>query len=297
MVVDSTLEGQTGQKQPLAQQGRLHEDAPDTFGLHIGVVMRQGGNSRIPVDCAMVRHRDPPRHQSEHRLFRWRLVRWRRPAWAARMVVSAAAACAAKANLQRMQRRGDFLVRALARTWCCANGQALNDRVTHVPTKHDRRCGVPLDAPGRRRPYGTSTKRACRRPIGDGTMILSQQRHNEGPQQTNILVTNLPAVSARQVVDGYRRRWLVELLSKELTGATGLGQHHVSNDPHRVERSIAISVMADLRIVKFHEAIPERGAGSMLTLQRKFTWQLAQAPLARSAEQRLRKALQERKAA
>jgi hypothetical protein len=56
--------------------------------------------------------------------------------------------------------------------------------------------------------------------------------------------------------------------------------------------------MAYLLIVKFHaQDIPERGAWSMFTLKRNFTWQLAQAQLERSAEQRLRKALQERKAA
>ena len=81
---------------------------------------------------------------------------------------------------------------------------------------------MPLDEPGRRRTYWTYTKRACLRHIGDVTILLSKQRHNDGPKQTKILVTNLPAVTARQVVDVYRRRWLVELLIKELKGATGL---------------------------------------------------------------------------
>jgi hypothetical protein len=64
--------------------------------------------------------------------------------------------------------------------------------------------------------------------------------------------------------------------------------------PHWVERSIAISVVAYLVIVKFHaQEIPERGSWSLFTLQRNFTWQLAQAQLERSAKQRLRKELQE----
>jgi DDE family transposase len=298
VVVDSTLKDKTGQKHPLAKKGRLNEYAPYTFGLHIVVVMLQWGNYRIPVDFEIVRHKDHPRYQSENRLFRWMLVRLRRPAWAEMMVVIAAAAFASKANLQLIQRRGYFFVMAWARTWCFANGQALKDLVTHLPKKHYRRCWVPLDEPGRRRTYWTYTKRACLRHIGDVTIILSKQRHNDGPKQTKILVTNLPAVSARQVVDVYRRRWLVELLIKELKGATGLGQHQVTKDPHRVERSIAISIMAYLLIVKFHaQDIPERGAWSMFTLKRNFTWQLAHAQLERSAEQRLRKALQERKAA
>ena len=61
--------------------------------------------------------------------------------------------------------------------------------------------------------------------MGDVTIILSKKRHNDGPKQTKILVTNLPDARSRQVVDVYRRRWAVELLFKELKGVTGLGQH------------------------------------------------------------------------
>jgi hypothetical protein len=112
------------------------------------------------------------------------------------------------------------------------------------------------------------------------------------------LVTNLPDVTARQVVDVYRRRWTVELLIKALKEATGLGQHQVTNDPQRVERSVAMSVMAYLVIVKFRaQDIPEQGSWSLFTLKQHFTWQLAQGQLERAAEQRLRKALQEREAA
>jgi hypothetical protein len=90
----------------------------------------------------------------------------------------------------------------------------------------------------------------------------------------------------------------IELLMKELKGATGLGQHQVTIKPQRVERSVAISMMAYLMIVKFHaQDIPERGSWSMLTLKRNFTWQIAQAQIARSVEQRLRKGLPARKAA
>jgi len=90
----------------------------------------------------------------------------------------------------------------------------------------------------------------------------------------------------------------MELLMKELKGAVGLGQHQVTKDPQRVERSTAISVMAYLMIVKFRaQDIPARGEWSMFTLKRNFAWQLAQAQLERSVEQRLRKGLQERKAA
>jgi hypothetical protein len=90
----------------------------------------------------------------------------------------------------------------------------------------------------------------------------------------------------------------IELLVKELKGATGLGQHQVTKDPQRVERSVAMSVMAYLMIVKFRaQDIPEQGPWSLFTLKQNFTWQLVQGQLERTAEQRLRKALRERAAA
>jgi hypothetical protein len=298
LVVDSTLKDKTGQKHPLAKKGRLNEYAPYIFGLHIVVVMLQWGNYRIPIDFEIVRRKGHPHYSSENRLLRWMLVRFQRPSWAEMVVVVADAAFASKANIQLIRQRGYFFVMALARTWCFDNGQALKALVTYLPNKHYRRCWVPLDEPGRRRTYWTYTKRARLRHIGDVPIILSKKRRNDGPKATKILVTNLPDVTARQVVDVYRRRWTVELLIKELKGATGLGQHQVTKDPQRVERSVAMSVMAYPVIVKFRaHDIPEQGSWSLFTLKQNFTWQLAQGQLERAAEQRLRKALQEREAA
>ena len=92
---------------------------------------------------------------------------------------------------------------ALARTWCFETGHALKDLVTHLPKQHYRRCWVPLplEEPGRRRTYRTYTKRAHLRHIGDVTSVLTTQWRNDRPRQTTILVTNLPEVTARQVVD------------------------------------------------------------------------------------------------
>jgi Transposase DDE domain len=112
------------------------------------------------------------------------------------------------------------------------------------------------------------------------------------------LVTNLLHVKARQVVDVCRRRWSVELLMKELKGATGLGQHQVTKDPQRIERSIAISIMAYLLLLKCRARdIPKQGSWSAFTLKRNFTWQIAQAQPERSVEQRLREAPQQCEAA
>lgn len=140
------------------------------------------------------------------------LTRFRRPAWAEMLVVVADATFASKANLKLILRRGYFVVIAFARMWRFANGQTLKDLITHLPKKHDRRCSVPLDTPGRRRTYWTYTKQALLRDLGTVTIVLSNQQRNDGPQQTKILVANLPEARARQVVDVYRRRWWVEIV-------------------------------------------------------------------------------------
>src|SRR5215472_9033862 len=246
----------------------------------------------------MVRRQDQPHYRSENALFRWMLVRFHRPSWAEMVVIVAEAACASKATIKLIRQRGDFFVLALARTWCFENGQPLKDLGTPLPTKHDHRCWVPLEELGRRRTYWTDTKRARLGHLGDVTIILSKPRRNNGPKQPKLLGTNLPEVTARQVVYVYRRRWAVELLIKELKGATGLGQHQVTKEPQRVERSVAISLMAYLLLLKFRaHDIPEKGPWRVFTLKRTFTWQSAQAQLERSVEQRLRTCLQERKAA
>jgi hypothetical protein len=85
---------------------------------------------------------------------------------------------------------------------------------------------------------------------------------------------------------------------KELKGAAGLGQHRVTKDSQRVERSVAIAVMACLLLLNYRARDkPEQGPQSMFTLKRHFTWQNSQAQIERSVEQRLRKGLQERQAA
>ena len=298
VVVDSTLNGQTGQQPPFAKKGRLNEYAAYIFGLQMVIVMLQWGNYRIPVAFEIIRRKEDPRYRSENRLLRWMLGRFRQPAWAKAVVVVAEAAFASNGNVKLIQRRGYFFVIAFARTWRFENGRTMKDLVTHLPKPHDRRCWVPLDEPGRRRTSWTFTKRACLRQIGDVPIILSKKRRNDGPKATKILVTNLPDVRARQVVDVYRRRWSVERLIKALKGATGLGQPQVTKAPQRVERSVAIAVMAYLMIVKFHaREIPERGAWSLLTLKRSFMWQVAQGQIERSVEKRLQKGLQERNAA
>jgi hypothetical protein len=61
---------------------------------------------------------------------------------------------------------------------------------------------------------------------------------------------------------------------------------------------VAIFVMAELLRVKFRARdLPEKGRWSAVARKWNVTWQIAQASLERSVEPRLRKGLQQRKAA
>jgi hypothetical protein len=147
LVVDSTLNSKTGHKHPLAKQYRLNEYGPYVFGLHLVVVMRQWGNSRIPVACELVRRQDDPKYRAENALFRWMRVRFRRPSWAEMVVVVADAGFASQANIPLIQRRGFCCVMALARTWCFEHGHALKDlREAFAETARSPRLGPPRGA-------------------------------------------------------------------------------------------------------------------------------------------------------
>ena len=122
-------------------------------------------------------------------------------------------------------------------------------------------------------------------------MVLSKKRRNDSPKQTKILVTNLPDVTAHQTIALYARRWDVELLIKELKGVTGLGQAQVTKQPQRVERSVALSVMAYLLLIRCrYRDIPAKGPWSACTLKRNFAWQVAQQQLEHTLHLNMKKA-------
>ncbi|HSF29906.1 MAG TPA: hypothetical protein VLK82_05465 [Candidatus Tectomicrobia bacterium] len=96
----------------------------------------------------------------------------------------------------------------------------------------------------------------------------------------------------------YLRRWWVEWLCRELNGVVGLGQHQVTTQVDRVERSVAVAIMAYLFLLKLRaKDIPADRQWSAFHLQRAFAWEVMQAQCGRSAHQLARKWLQLGKAA
>lgn len=221
------------------------------------------------------------------------------PAWCKKAVVVADAAYPSRANLQAIQARGWYFVIAFPRTWKLANGQYLRDIVTHLPIHHYHQVRVPLVVPPtHRRVFWTFAKQAQLTHVGDVTVVLSRRRRNDGPKHTKLLVTNLPQATAHLTVALYLRRWPVELCIKELKSAVGLGQHQVTKDVARVERSVAVAVMAYLLLLRLRaKQIKPGRSWSAFTLKQERAWEWGTRQLHRTVRQEARKEIRRQRAA
>jgi hypothetical protein len=118
------------------------------------------------------------------------------------------------------------------------------------------------------------------------------------PQQTKVLVTKLPQATAHGTVARYLRCWPVELFCKAWQEVVGVGQHQVTKDATRVERSVAVTLMAYLVLlrVRAHDIRPGR-AWSAFALKYHFTWAASAQHLRRCAQQAARREVKLRLAA
>jgi hypothetical protein len=82
----------------------------------------------------------------------------------------------------------------------------------------------------------------------------------------------------------------VELCIKELKGVVGLGQHQVTKDTARVERSVAVAVMAYLLLLRLRaKQIKPGRSWSAFTLKQQFAWEVGARQLKRMARQEARR--------
>lgn len=296
-LVDKTVKGKTATKHPRTKKGRIRTNGPYLFGMQILFLILHGGNYRLPIDFEIVRKTDASNYRSPNALFRTLVCRFRRPDGAKQVIVLADAEFPSKETLKLIKKRGYFFVMSLPRTWKFTDDRALSDLVKHLPRSRCRKPWI-TGSDGRRKVYWVYSKHACLRHVGDVTMVLSKKRRNEGPKATMIIVTTLPHVTGRDVVALYTRRWTVELFIKEVKGVVGLGQAQVTKDPQRVERSVALSLMAYLLLIKCRaKDIPKQGPWSAFALKRNFAWEVAQQQLEHSFSLRLRKHRRRREAA
>src|SRR4029077_15463303 len=89
-------------------------------------------------------------------------------------------------------------------------------------------------------------------------MVLSKKGRNTGPRHTKILVTNLAELTPSQVVCIYQKRWAIELMTWDMKSGPGVGEHQVTGDKNRSEKSIGIAVLAYLFVLRVchHKIVP-----------------------------------------
>jgi Transposase DDE domain len=263
---DGSHADKRGAKNPGVQKGRISKHHPWFFGLRFVLLMAAWDGYRVPVGFRIILPKRHAAYRSENALFREMVGEFVPPHWAKLVIVGGDAAYGSKANMRMVQdrdtadpaRRWGFVF-AIARTWKTVEEKTLKNLVTHLPYKYYQRTQVPRETVGKgRRTFWTYHTRLCLRHVGDVTLVLSKKGRNVGPHNTKLLVTNLAELTPSQVVCIYQKRWAIELVNWELKSGLGLGEHQVSGDKNRSEKSVGIAVLAYLFVLRacHHEIVP-----------------------------------------
>jgi hypothetical protein len=248
VIGDSTVKEERGRKHPLGHTTRHGEHEPYIFGFEMVLVLASWDRFRVPIALAPI---DPTTKGHQNILFREMLQAFVPPRWTRQVVVIADAGFAANATLRLITEKHYGYVFAMPRTRKFTNGKHLRDLVQHLPkSSYYRRASAKPD--GRRQDYWVFVRHATLHKLGDVTLVLSKKRRNMGPKQVKIIVTNLTGATAGTILSIYARRWGVELTIKELKSGLHLGRMQVTSDKARVTRSVALSVLAYLLLVRLY---------------------------------------------
>jgi Transposase DDE domain len=248
LIGDTTLKSKRGHKHPLGHKTRMNEYAGYTFGFAMVLLVASWDRYRVPVRLALV----DPKHQGHPNiLFRQMLRDFLPPQWAKQVVVLADAGMAATKTFRVIRQKQYGYVFAVSRNRKFSDGKHLQDLVRHLPKScYHRLASSKPD--GRRKDYWVYSRPAALNDLGEVTLILSKQRRNQGPKKVKLLVTNLTQARVKDILSIYSRRWGVELTFKELKGGLHLGRMQVTKDAERVARSVALSVLAYLLLVRLY---------------------------------------------
>ena len=277
LIGDSTLKAKRGRKHPMGRFTRHGEHEPSMFGFEVVLMVASWDRVRVPIAVGLI---DPQHRGHQNILFRQMLKDFVPPAWVRQVVVIADAGFAANETLRLLAKKKYAYVFAMPRTRKFTNGKHLRDLVQHLPKScYARRASYKPD--GRRQDYWVFMRRATLHNLGDVTIVLSKKRRNFGPKGVKILVTNLTEMSAGAILSVYARRWGVELTIKELKSGLHLGQMQVTKEAERVERSVVLSVVAYLLLVRLYgrdEALTKEW--SLFKLKERFVGEVAQEAIA-----------------
>jgi hypothetical protein len=276
LIGDGSHKNKWGKGNPLVQSARKSKYDPVFLGIKFVVLMAAWDVYRIPVGFQVILPKGHPDYKKENLLFQEMVAAFDPPKWAKRVIVCGDCAYGSRANMKMVQARDKAdpqrqwgFVFALAKTWKTEEGKKVKDLVNHLPRKHYKKTWIPkLPEERGRKTFWIYGKRIRLDGIGDVTVVLSKKGRNVGPKNTKLLVTNLADLTPRQILSVYQRRWSIELLFWELKSGLGLGEHQVTKERDRIEKSIGIAVISYLFLLKArHKDIHRGKSWSIFQLQ------------------------------
>jgi hypothetical protein len=204
-------------------------------------------------------------------------------------VVRAEAGCAAQATRRLITAKNYGYVFAMPRPRKFTHGNPLRELVQHLPKRYDaRRASSKPD--GRRQDYWGFGRHATLHNLGDVTRVLAKKRRHTGPKQVKIIVTHLTGATAGTLLSLDARRWGVERTIKALKSGLHLGRRPVTNDQERVTRSVALSGLAYLLLVRLDGAdAAVRHGWSLFKLKARCIGEVAQDAVQRTERKWQRK--------
>jgi len=277
-VGDGSHKDKRGKKNPTVQKGKTSKTKPWYFGIRFILVVLCWDTYRIPVAFRIILPKTHPDYKTEGALFREIIEEYEPPAWAKKVIVIGDAGYSSKVNMKSITEKNKsdsksnwYYVFALARTWKKEDGKSIKDFVLYLPRKFYKATWIPSITNTRRKCFLVYSKVVSLRDVGEVTMVLSKKGRNAGLKNTKIIVTNLPRITARQVIDIYQRRWPVEIVFKELKSGLGLGEHQVTKEEHRVKNSLGIAIIAYLFLLRAcRDDIKPGQSWSIFKLQNNF---------------------------
>ncbi len=284
LTVDKTTAEKTGKKGPANSKTKENKLGPWKYGIQIVVVMANWGAYRFPIDFRVVRKKTDSDYKKPNVLFLEMLEDFRPPCWAKKVIVLGDSGFASKDNMKAIKCREYYFVFSLSRTWKFEEGHHYNEKYTNIKNFVNLvgwfRCKRMWfkDINNKKRTYWIYSEQVPLNVVGTVTLVISKKSVNTDPKKAKILVTNIPGIEARDVVQLYTRRWYVECLFKELKSACGLCHQQVTKKIERVDRAVTMSMCTYLFILRFeYERIPHDKHWSLLTLKHFFTCRLLQA--------------------
>lgn len=281
LIVDGSKKDKRTKQHPYGQKGRSRKKGNWFFGIRFCVLMAQWGNYRIPVDFQLLYPTTHKKHATENQVFIKMLERFEPPQWCKQVIVLGDCAFSSRKNMVWFQKKlvdtlkkGEspwYFCMALAKTNRFKNGKQLKNLCQSLKKSLYRKTYIASINNQRKRCYWTHIQSVRLKHAGDVTILLSKKGYNLGPKQVKVIVTNLPQTTARQILSIYQRRFMIEVLFRELKSHLGFGKQQVTKSESRIEKSIYGSFLAYLLLIRMqHTDIKPGCSWSIQGLQQQF---------------------------